>query len=227
MTLIPTHFIFIALDIILEYYSIVCSTILNYSTLHCIILYYTILIYIYVYYTIILHDFDIVSMHNMYKRWIKDAEFDKTISERFGAVHTAAASSELDYWRTTARGRLAEIIVLDQFSRNMFRDKSTAFATDPLALALAQTAVAVGADAELLANEKQFLYMPYMHSESKVVHEKAVSLFGGLGEYLLGFEMKHKNIIDRFGRFPHRNAVLGRQSTTEEIEFLSGPDSSF
>ena len=159
-------------------------------------------------------------------RWKKDPKFDSMVRERFGAIHTAAAASELFSWRDSAPGRLAEIIVLDQFSRNMFRDTPAAFTTDPLALALAQEAVRSGVDQELSTSERSFLYMPYMHSESKVVHAEAIKLFD-LEGLSLEFEKKHKVIIDRFGRYPHRNEILGRESTPEEVEFLKGPGSSF
>jgi uncharacterized protein (DUF924 family) len=135
---------------------------------------------------------------------------------------------ELSAWRDTPHGRLAEIIVLDQFSRNLFRDSPKAFAQDGMALALAQEAVRTGADAQLSAQERVFLYMPYMHSESPAIHETAVQLFTGNGiQGNLDFELKHKAIIERFGRYPHRNALLGRNSTPEELAFLSQPGSSF
>jgi uncharacterized protein (DUF924 family) len=124
--------------------------------------------------------------------------------------------------------RLAEIIVLDQFTRNIHRDSAAAFANDALALRLAEEAVAAGADLKLPVEERRFVYMPYMHSESAAVHETAMRLFATPGlETNLEFERRHKAIIDRFGRFPHRNALLGRPSTAEEIEFLKQPGSSF
>lgn len=159
------------------------------------------------------------------KHWVKDPEFDQLLRDRFGEIHAAASKCELYHWRTDPNGRLAEIIVLDQFSRNMFRDTPQSFAHDPLALALAQEAVAAGAHNEVNPDHKSFMLMPYMHSESAAIHEIAVELFGELGN--LDFELKHKAIIDRFGRYPHRNIVLGRESTAEELEFLTGPDSSF
>jgi len=160
--------------------------------------------------------------------WKKDASFDAMIIERYAELHAQAAQCELYTWRRTGQGRLAEIIILDQFPRNMYRDSAHAFATDPLALALAQEAVATGADAALSAIQRSFLYMPYMHSESPRIHELALDLYtrNGLKDNL-AFESKHKDIIDRFGRYPHRNAILGRQSTAEEIEFLKQPGSSF
>jgi uncharacterized protein (DUF924 family) len=158
----------------------------------------------------------------------RNEAFDQTIRQRFSAVHAAAARCELENWRRSAEGRLAEVIVLDQFSRNLFRDTALAFACDSLALALAQEAVRTGADWGMPPAQKAFLYMPYMHSESPLIHGQAARLFGQPGlEYNLEFELKHKAIIDRFGRYPHRNALLGRESTPEELVFLAQPGSSF
>ncbi len=160
--------------------------------------------------------------------WKKDFEFDALICERFRATHAKAKIGELFAWRDSAEGRLAEIIVLDQFSRNIFRDHSDAFAQDSLALILAQEAIREGKTKDIEKRMLPFLYMPFMHSESKVIHEQAVRYFSGLeSKNSLSFEMKHKAIIDRFGRYPHRNKILGRVSTPEEIEFLKGPGSSF
>lgn len=163
------------------------------------------------------------------QQWFaRSDDFDRLIARRFGAVHAAAARCELYGWRATAGGRLAEVIVLDQFSRNIHRDDPRAFACDSLALALAQTAVAAGADGELDAARRAFLYMPYMHSESPLIHRLAVALFSQPGlEGNLAFELRHRDIIARFGRYPHRNAVLGRPSTAEELAFLQTPGSSF
>jgi uncharacterized protein (DUF924 family) len=160
--------------------------------------------------------------------WQKDEAFDLEIATRFGAVHMQAVRCELYPWRSDPRGRLAEIIVLDQFSRNMFRGQAQSFAHDALALALAQEAVAAGAHASLNPVERSFLYMPYMHSESLLIHEQAVALFrdnNTPGSY--EYELKHKAIIERFGRYPHRNAVLGRTSTPQELLFLELPGSGF
>ena len=160
--------------------------------------------------------------------WQKSAEFDELIAGRFSGLLLAAKRCELFDWRATAAGRLAEVIALDQFSRNVYRDDREAFASDPLALALAQTAVAVGADQQLTPQRRVFLYMPYMHSESPAIHEVAVSLYTNLGiGNNLDFELRHKKIIDEFGRYPHRNAILGRASTLEELEFLKQPGSAF
>ena len=158
----------------------------------------------------------------------KDAAFDAAIRERFADTHAAAARGELATWRDTADGRLAEVIVLDQFSRNLFRDDVRAFATDSMALVLAQEAIHVGADHEIPAAQRAFLYMPFMHSESRVIHVDAERLFRQSGlERNYDFELKHKTIIERFGRYPHRNAVLGRVSTAEELAFLKQPGSMF
>lgn len=160
--------------------------------------------------------------------WKKDQALDELICSRFGKVHEQASRCELYPWRQTPRGRLAEIIILDQFSRNIYRDQPGAFAHDALALALAQVAVEQGADKNLNTDEKSFLYMPYMHSESLAIHEIAMMLYNQAGlEYNYDFEKKHKAIIERFGRYPHRNAILGRESTPEEREFLKQPDSGF
>jgi len=160
--------------------------------------------------------------------WRADAAFDALIGARFGDVHRQAAQAELADWRVAPKGRLAEVIVLDQFSRNIHRQSPLAFAQDPMALVLAQEAIAARADAALSALERSFLYLPFMHSESRLIHERAEVLFreNGLSESY-EFELKHKRIIDRFGRYPHRNAILGRVSTVEEIEFLAQPGSSF
>lgn len=158
----------------------------------------------------------------------KDPAFDEAIRTRFGALHTQAAAGELWHWRNTPEGRLAEIIVLDQFSRNLFRDQPGAFAQDAMALVLAQEALGTGADRLLTPPRRAFLYMPFMHSESRRIQEESVRLFGASGlDSNLRFAHAHKAIIDRFGRYPHRNAILGRPSTAEEIAFLQTPGSAF
>ncbi|WP_310741127.1 DUF924 family protein [Ideonella aquatica] len=160
--------------------------------------------------------------------WRVDPAFDATVAERFADLLMAARKGELSGWRTSPRGRLAEIIVLDQFSRNIHRGTAHAFAGDAAALVLAQEAVAGGHDAALAQTERVFLYMPYMHSESRHVHTQAERLFAALGlPSNHDFELRHKAIIDRFGRYPHRNEALGRRSTPEELRFLSGPGSRF
>lgn len=160
--------------------------------------------------------------------WKKSDDFDRMIDERFATALECAKHNQLAHWRQTPHGRLAEVIVLDQFSRNIYRDTAQAFAQDEMALRLSIDAVETKADLELNATEKAFLYMPYMHSESLEIHEQAIQLFAQPGlENNLDFEHKHKAIIDRFGRYPHRNQILGRESTAEEIEFLKQPGSSF
>lgn len=162
------------------------------------------------------------------QRFIKDLDFDELLRSKFGKTHELAAQGRLYAWREHPLDALAEIIVLDQFSRNMFRDTPAAFATDALALVLAQEAVRKKFDKELDNSKKSFLYMPFMHSESKEIHDIALFLFDQPGlEDNFNFEVKHKTIIDRFGRYPHRNEILGRESTAEELEFLSQPGSSF
>lgn len=162
-------------------------------------------------------------------RWFtKDLEFDRLIEGRFQRLHTAAARGELWEWRNEPEGRLAEIIVLDQFSRNLYRDTPRAFAQDAMALVLAQEAISAGTDRGFDPPRKAFLYMPFMHSESPLIHEHAVALFSAPGlEHNLDYELRHRAIIQRFGRYPHRNAVLGRTSTAEELALLTEPGSSF
>jgi len=160
--------------------------------------------------------------------WKKDDSFDALLVERFSDVYKQATRCELFEWRKQPEGRLAEIIVLDQFSRNMFRDTAEAFAYDAMSLTLSQEAIACGADLELKPQQRSFLYMPFMHSESLQIHEIAVELFRQEDmQNHLEFELSHKRIIEKFGRYPHRNMILGRTSSAEEIEFLTQPDSSF
>jgi uncharacterized protein (DUF924 family) len=163
------------------------------------------------------------------EQWYRVSDsFDAEIRHRFQGVHAAAAQCELFEWRASPEGRLAEIIILDQFSRNILRGHAGAFAHDALALALAQEAIAAGADAHLPPLRRAFVYLPFMHSESARIHDVAMTLFSAPGlETNLDFERQHKAIIDRFGRYPHRNAVLGRESTPDELAFLATPGSSF
>ena len=163
------------------------------------------------------------------KQWYKkDDEFDALLTQRFGDLLNRARVGECYTWRETALGRLAEIIVLDQFSRNIFRDSPLAFAQDAQALVLAQEAVALGALEALNSPQQAFMLMPYMHSESALIHVQAVIQFQRPGlENNLNFEHRHKDIIDKFGRYPHRNSVLGRESNEGEVAFLKTPGSSF
>lgn len=158
--------------------------------------------------------------------WGDGARLDRPITERFAEVHAAVTAGEKWEWRKEPEGRLAEILVLDQFSRHIHRNTPGAFAQDAMALALAQEAVDLGADQDLARERRHFLYMPFMHSESLKVHDRALELFEALG-IAVDFEIRHRDIIARFGRYPHRNEILGRESTPAEIEFLKQPGSSF
>lgn len=160
--------------------------------------------------------------------WKKDPTLDRLIATRFSNIHHRASRCELAGWRESARGRLAEIIILDQFSRNIYRDSSLSFANDALALSLAQHAVSSGADLALPPIERSFFYMPFMHSESLVIHQMGLGLFSNNAQQEnLRSAIQHKEIIEKFGRYPHRNKILARKSTDEEIEFLKQPGSSF
>ncbi len=160
--------------------------------------------------------------------WSARPEFDALVRQRFSGLLEAAARGECFGWRGDAQGRLAEIIVLDQFSRNIHRGTPAAFAQDPMALALAQEAVAQGCHHALDPVRRGFLFLPFMHSESRLIHETAEALYRAFGAANnLDFELRHKAIIDRFGRYPHRNEILGRASTDEEIAFLRQPGSRF
>lgn len=171
------------------------------------------------------------------KRWFeKNDDFDRTLEERFGALHRAAAAGELDHWRQTPRGRLALVIVLDQLSRNLHRGTAAMYAHDEAALDVAREALEAGDEASLKPQEAYFLYMPFMHAESLSAQEKCVALFEQAQARLPEehrervdpkWAVMHRDIVARFGRFPHRNALLGRQSTDEELAFLEEPGSSF
>lgn len=163
------------------------------------------------------------------EQWFKkDATFDDEIQHRFGDLCLSASRGELASWRETIEGRLGEIIILDQFSRNIWRDTPQAFAQDNMALVLAQEAVRLPDYLSLTPTKRKFMIMPFMHSESVKIHEDALTLFSQLNdEKTYEYELRHKEIIDKFGRFPHRNKILGRKSTPEEIEFLQQPGSSF
>jgi len=161
----------------------------------------------------------------------KDPAFDAEIWARFGvAVETALAGGFADW--ASPRGALARILLLDQFTRNSFRDTPRAFAGDALALALAGEATARGDDRDLIPVERWFMYMPYVHAESPSAQERGVSLFRRLRDETglvepLPWAERHAEIIRRFGRFPHRNAILGRESTPQEVAFLAAPGSRF
>lgn len=158
----------------------------------------------------------------------KDAALDAEITARFAVTLQGAARGELAAWRATPGGRLAEIIVLDQFSRNIHRGRAEAFESDPVALALAQELVAGAYDAELPIEQRAFAYLPLMHSESLAIHAQAEVLFDQPGlEENLRFERRHQQVLQRFGRYPHRNAALGRVSTPEEAAFIAQPGTGF
>lgn len=160
--------------------------------------------------------------------WKKSAKLDERMRQSFAGLHGEAERGELWVWRDTAAGRLAEIILLDQFSRNLWRDTPRAFANDGMALVLAQEAVAQKADQQLPVTQRSFMYMPFMHSESLLIHAQAVKLFATPGmERNYEAEIQHRDILQRFGRYPHRNEIVGRESTDEELLFLQQPGSSF
>ncbi|MDE1549683.1 DUF924 family protein [Jeotgalibaca caeni] len=154
--------------------------------------------------------------------WFKqNEEVDRQIKERFSSVHEQATKGELWHWRDCIQGRVAEIILLDQFSRNLYRNQAEAYAYDGMALVLAQEAIRTGEASTLTTSERSFLYMPFMHAESLAIHEIARELFQEEGmEENLRYEIEHQEIIQQFGRYPHRNQALSRASTPEEIEFL-------
>jgi uncharacterized protein (DUF924 family) len=162
----------------------------------------------------------------------KDREFDREIRERFEPVYEEAAGGGLDHWKSEARSCLALIIVLDQFPRNMYRGDARMYAADEKAREAARHAIEHAYDRELSPYGRMFMYLPFEHSEELDDQRLSVELFRGLStemgsEDLLGYAVRHLEIVERFGRFPHRNEILGRRTTPEEAEFLSGPDSSF
>ena len=151
----------------------------------------------------------------------KKRGFDALVRRKFLATYQAVIRGETAKWRKNPRGRLAEIIVLDQFSRNMFRGSPEMYRYDALALALAQEAIRSGADKKLHKDERMFMYLPFEHSESRKVQKKSVKLFKKVwGKDKIKYAIDHKNIVDKFGRFPHRNKILGRKSTAAEIKFM-------
>jgi uncharacterized protein (DUF924 family) len=167
------------------------------------------------------------------EQWFrKSPAFDDEIRHRFLATHAAAVAGRLDAWQQAPRSALALVIVLDQFSRNLFRDTPEAFSADPKALAIARRMVETGWDRQLTPLERGFVYLPFEHSEALADQEEALRLFADLRQFpatsdLHAWAEKHHRVIARFGRFPHRNAVLGRTSTAEELAFLTEPGSRF
>jgi uncharacterized protein (DUF924 family) len=161
--------------------------------------------------------------------WFKKSEaLDQIITQRFAATYNELRAGVPASWLDKPDGYLAAIIVLDQFPRNMFRGEARSFATDPLALSLAKQAIAKGIDTQLPPTQRWFLYMPFEHSEAEADQARCVDLMATLGnDVALDYALRHKAVIDRFGRFPHRNAILDRATTDEEVEFLKQPGSSF
>ena len=170
--------------------------------------------------------------------WTKSDAFDEVIRSQFLSDYEAIVAGDREAWRSTARGALAFIIVLDQFSRNMFRGTPKMFAADELARDVCCEGIDAGFDTELSFDERVFFYLPLEHSEEITDHRQCIDLFNALLDYspepleadarnYLDFAQRHKAIIDRFGRYPHRNETLGRPSTPEEAEFLEEPGSSF
>lgn len=153
------------------------------------------------------------------------AEFDAVVKEKFFELHGRVAAGEASSWRATPEGRVAEIVVLDQFSRQFFRGEAKAFATDGMSLALAQELIASGKDKALTKDQRFFAYLPFMHSESLTIHETAMQLFTELSdEETLKFEIAHLDVLKEFGRYPKRNAALGRASTSQELDYINGRD---
>jgi uncharacterized protein (DUF924 family) len=163
------------------------------------------------------------------EQWFKkDEAFDRAIRERFTDVQRAVAAHPEQELTADPRTALAAVIVLDQFPRNLFRGTPAAFATDAKALAIAEAVLSKGFDATYSKDERLFLYLPFEHCEAADAQERCVALMATLDDAeLTKWAQAHKTIIDRFGRFPHRNAILGRESTAEELEFLKQPGSSF
>ena len=158
----------------------------------------------------------------------KSDDVDRRISASFAEVHRAVSAGLPYVCLTGPRPALASVIVLDQFSRNMFRGTPAAFAEDAKALAVAKAAIALGFDSLVEPTQRAFFYLPFEHSEDAWAQERSIGLFRSLGDAdALHWALEHKKIIDRFGRYPHRNAILGRVSTVEELEFLKEPGSSF
>lgn len=163
------------------------------------------------------------------ERWFDTTQaFDEECRVRFQPSTKAAAGGGLDHWKASPEGALAFILLLDQLTRNVFRGTAQAFAYDTIALDAARVAVAQGFDQQVEYDRRFFFYLPFEHSEVTADQVRSVELFEAYGEEVkLEYAVRHKVIIDRFGRFPHRNAILGRESTAEEVAFLKEPNSSF
>ena len=170
--------------------------------------------------------------------WAGGAEIDAEIEQRFGALVARARAGELDHWKRTPRGSLALVILLDQFTRNLGRGTPEAFAGDAQALETSLHAIEQGHDAKLYPLERSFLYMPLMHAEDRAMAERSVRQFAELSREIAALKaeglpdfhshaVKHAAIVERFGRYPHRNEILGRTSTPEEVEYLDNGGESF
>lgn len=175
---------------------------------------------------------DSIAEHGKSLWFVKSAAIDAEIRRRFLSAYELGSAGQLGEWRTSALGNLALVVLLDQFPRNMFRGDARAFAADPLAREVAAQAITRGFDQELKALERVFLYLPFEHSESLADQQRSLALFAGLSEFaetreMLRYAQLHYDVVERFGRFPHRNAILGRESTAAEREFLAQPGSSF
>ena len=163
------------------------------------------------------------------KQWFARSDaFDAAMREALGELHTRAAAGALDDWAATPRGALALVILLDQAPRNLFRGTPQAFASDGAALRHARAAIDAGLDRSLVEDERIFLYLPFEHSEDLADQDRCVALCSALEAPMWrDYAIRHRDVIARFGRFPHRNIILGRESTPEELEFLKQPGSSF
>jgi uncharacterized protein (DUF924 family) len=165
--------------------------------------------------------------HGMEDWFYASDEFDARIKTNFSRLHAQAMAGELFSWRSSPKGRLAEILILDQFTRQLYRKTGRAFSADMQALTLAQEMVISGHDVHLENQKKNFAYMPFMHSESLAVHDFALPLFKGISEQSYEYATKHRDMIVEFGRYPYRNAALGRKNTPAEDAFLADAHSSF
>lgn len=163
----------------------------------------------------------------------KDAAFDAEIRSRFGPLLEQALAGGLKHWDASPDGALARILLLDQFTRNAYRDSPRAFAGDALALACAQAVVTAGADRQLTPLQRWFVYLPFEHAEDMALQERSVALFAqlqkdsGSFEMALDYALRHRAVIARYGRFPHRNSILGRPSSADELEYLRQPGAGF
>ena len=165
------------------------------------------------------------------EKWFeaKSDDFDRLIRDRFEALYRKAVAGGCDDWTATPEGCLALVVLLDQFPRNMFRDRPEAFAADDRALEVAKRAIDAGHDTALTQQQRAFLYMPFQHCEDLAEQQRSCDLFQSLDSNpdWYGYADRHREIVERFGRFPHRNEILGRETTPEEAAFLQEPNSSF